>query len=915
MKILDLDTLNDIRQTGMRKLLPGIPRIGVGMGTCGIGNGAADVMAALNEKLEERGVQAMVVPVGCFGFCAAEPLVNVHVPHQPLVILSGVTVDDVDAIVEAVKSGEPPSVKRMCKIESWDHVTAHIRYGEGLPDVPHWNEVPFFKGQKKVVLRHSGLINPEDIEEYIAVGGYQALHQARQAPDPSAIIEEIKRAKLRGRGGAGYPTGVKWDLLRKAKSDRKIMICNADEGDPGAYMNRNEIESDPHSLVEGMLIGALATGSTDGVVYLRAEYPLAVERLEKALEHARAAGLIGEDIFGEGFSFDMQLVEGAGAFVCGEETAMIASLEGKAGRPRPRPPYPAEKGLWGRPTNINNVETWFNVPVIVARGGDWFASMGTPSSAGTKVFSLVGKIKNTGLVEMPLGTKLEDIVYGSGEGSPEGRELKAVQTGGPSGGCIPAQHFHTPVDYEALAALGAIMGSGGVVVMDEDTCMVDVARYFVEFSRSESCGKCTPCRAGLDQALSILNRITNGTADFSDLNELRDLGYMIQEASLCGLGQTAPNPVLTTLQYFRNEYDEHIRTSRCRSGVCEKLFVSPCENDCPLHMRIPIYLTLFKEKKREEATELVWLENPLPASTGRLCPAACEQRCRRISVDGPVNMKEAHRFIADQAFAGGTDALKARLAERKQDATGKRVAVMGGGPSGLTAAYYLALLGHEVDVYEAREEPGGYLRYDVPRFQLPVAALDQEIDIIRSLGVTFHTGQRLGTDVKINEIEKDHDAVFVGTGAPQPANDGSGVSMHMAYLRDSLLTLTSEGAVSADPVTGRTDRPHTYAGGAVTGGAPNLAEAMAQAKGAALAIDRLLTGEDRTAVLVGTYTYRRMPMLKALGGERHESEVRELGQGADTQDELLTGLSDEDALNESRRCLRCDVKSECVHPR
>jgi NADH-quinone oxidoreductase subunit F len=915
MKILDLDTLNDIRQTGLQKLLPGKPRIGVGMGTCGIGNGAADVMAALREQLDARGLQAMVVPVGCFGFCAAEPLVNVHLPHQPMVILSGVTVEDVPAIVDAVKNGEPPGVKRMCKVEAWDHVTAHIRYGEGLPEVPHWHEVPFFQGQKKVVLRHSGLINPEDIEEYIAVGGYQALHQARQAPNPASIIEEIKRAKLRGRGGAGYPTGVKWDLLRKTGAERKTMICNADEGDPGAYMNRNEIESDPHSLLEGMLIGALATGSTDGVVYLRAEYPLAVERLEKALSQARAAGLIGHDIFGGGFSFDMKLVEGAGAFVCGEETAMIASLEGKAGRPRPRPPYPAEKGLWGHPTNINNVETWFNVPVIVARGGDWFASMGTPSSAGTKVFSLVGKIKNTGLVEMPLGTKLEDIVYGAGEGSPGGRTLKAVQTGGPSGGCIPSQHFHTPVDYEALAGLGAIMGSGGVVVMDEDTCMVDVARYFVEFSKSESCGKCTPCRAGLDQALRILNRITDGSASFADLNELRDLGYMIREASLCGLGQTAPNPVLTTLQYFRNEYDEHIRTSRCRSGVCEKLFVAPCENDCPLHMRVPIYLTLLKEKKRDEATELVWLENPLPASTGRLCPAECETRCRRITVDGPVNMKEVHRYIADRAFEGSLDELNRRLADRQLPSTGKKVAITGAGPSGLTAAYYLALLGHAVDVYEAREEPGGYLRYDVPRFQLPLAVLEHEIDLIRGLGVTFHTGQRLGQDVKISDIEKDHGAVFVATGAPQPASDGSGVSMHMAYLRSELLTLNDHGGVSADALTGKTDRPHTYAGGAVTGGSPNLAEAMAQAKGAALAIDRLLTGEDRSGALVGTYKYRRMPMLKALGGERHESEVRELGPGADSLQEVLTGLGDEDALNESRRCLRCDVKAECVHPR
>lgn len=466
MRIHDLDGLHDIRRTGLMKLLPGKPRIGVGMGTCGMGNGAREVFQALERELERQGVDAQLTPVGCFGFCAAEPLVNVHIPGLPLAVLCEVKADDAAAIVRAIALRQPPLEKVLCKIEEWDHLTGHVMYGRDLPEVPHWNEIPFFKGQKKIVLRNCGLINPEDIEEYIAVGGYHAFYQATQKPNVTEIIEEVKKSKLRGRGGAGYPTGVKWDLLSKAVADQKYIICNADEGDPGAYMNRNEIESDPHMLIEGMLIGAFAMGASEGIVYLRAEYPLAVQRLKRAVAEAREFGLIGDNVLGTSFCFDIKLVEGAGAFVCGEETAMIESLEGRAGRPRPRPPFPAQKGLWGKPTNINNVETWCNVPVIVARGGAWFSEIGTAQSTGTKVFSLVGKIRNTGLVELPLGTPLKNVIYDIGQGSPGGKRVKALQSGGPSGGCIPADNFDVTIDYESLAQIGAIMGSGGMVVMN-----------------------------------------------------------------------------------------------------------------------------------------------------------------------------------------------------------------------------------------------------------------------------------------------------------------------------------------------------------------------------------------------------------------------------------------------------------------
>ena len=400
-----------------------------------------------------------------------------------------------------------------------------------------------------------------------------------------------------------------------------------------------------------MIIGGYVMGATEGIIYVRAEYPLAVHRLMRAIEQARDYGLLGDNILGRDFSFNIQLVEGAGAFVCGEETALIASLEGRAGRPRPRPPFPAQHGLWGKPTNINNVETWYNIAPIVTKGPAWFTETGSPKSSGTKVFSLVGKVRNTGLVEMPLGAPLKTFVYDIGEGGDSGKQIRAVQTGGPSGGCIPHEMFETAVDYESLAQIGSIMGSGGMVVMDEDNCMVDVARYFIEFTQSESCGKCVPCRVGLDQALRILNGVTHGQAKTDELELLDDLGRMIRDCSLCGLGQSAPNPVLTTMRHFRHEFEDHIVAKRCRAGVCEDLALSPCENSCPLHMNIPRFLTLYKEGRLEEAFESVVMDNPLPASTGRVCQHPCDNRCRRQTLDEAVNMREVHRFIADSIYA------------------------------------------------------------------------------------------------------------------------------------------------------------------------------------------------------------------------------------------------------------------------
>ncbi|MDD5505549.1 MAG: FAD-dependent oxidoreductase [Candidatus Omnitrophica bacterium] len=801
MIIKSAEDLKTIKEKGLAKLLPRHARIGVGMGTCGIGNGAEELFQAFKVALGKRKIPALLTKVGCFGFCAQEPLVNISLPAKPLVILNRVLPKDVDPIVRELANNNINPKRALCKIEKWDHLTGEISYGKGFELIPDWDKIPFFKGQKKIVLRDCGLINPEDIEEYIAVGGYLALSNVLRDLKPEAVIAEVKKSKLRGRGGAGFPTGIKWELMRKENSEEKYIICNADEGDPGAYMNRNESESDPHMLLEGMIIGAYAMGASRGIIYVRAEYPLAVERIKIAIKQARGYGLLGENILGSGFSFDLQLVEGAGAFVCGEETALISSLAGKSGRPHPRPPFPAQKGYLDKPTNINNVETWSNIPVVIAKGADWFMQTGTKNSSGTKVFSLVGKIKNTGLVELPLGSTLQALVYNIGAGTGTNKKVKAVQSGGPSGGCIPAALFNTPIDYETLAVLGAIMGSGGMVVMDDDNCMVDVARYFTEFTTSESCGKCTPCREGLTQSLNILANITKGKASLNEMQDLEDLGVVIKDTALCGLGQTGPNPVLTTLKYFKHEYEEHIKEQRCDGGICSDLFVSPCENSCPLHMNIPGFLELFKEGKLSEAFECIIRDNPFPSSSGRICHFHCKMRCRRDDIDYPVAQGEIHRYIADQVYKSGKEAgIIGRLAKERLPKTGKRVFIIGAGPCGLTAAFYLSRLGHDVSVCEANSEPGGVLRYGIPEYRLPKAVLRKEIAFVQKMGAKILCNKKIEAkdlDKKIQES----DAVFLATGAYKnmslgiPGEGLKGVLSGTAFLEDV--------AVGRDPFIGK----------------------------------------------------------------------------------------------------------------
>ena len=519
---------------------------------------SAEIIETLESELKAKGLEneIKVIKTGCFGLCALGPIMIVY-PEG--CFYSEVKVEDVPEIVE-----EHLLKGRMVKRLIYDETITQ-------DEIKPLNETNFYKKQNRIALRNCGVIDPESIEEYIAMDGYQALAKCLTEMTPEEVIQVVKDSGLRGRGGGGFPTGLKWSFTAKNAADQKYVVCNADEGDPGAFMDRSVLEGDPHCIVEAMTICGYATGATEGYVYVRAEYPIAVARLDKAIRDARENGLLGKNIFDSGFDFDLHIRLGAGAFVCGEETALMTSIEGNRGEPRPRPPYPAVKGLFGKPTTENNVETFANIPQIILHGAEFFSSMGTEKSAGTKVFALGGKINNTGLVEVPMGTTLREVIEDIGGGIPNGKKFKAAQTGGPSGGCIPASLMDTPIDYDNLTAIGCMMGSGGLIVMDEDNCMVDIAKFFLDFTVDESCGKCTPCRIGTKRMMEILEKITDGKATLADLDELEKLAYYIKENSLCGLGQTAPNPVLATLRFFKDEYIAHIVDKKCPAGVCKAL--------------------------------------------------------------------------------------------------------------------------------------------------------------------------------------------------------------------------------------------------------------------------------------------------------------------------------------------------------
>lgn len=557
-------------------------RVLIGMGTCGRAAGAEDILDVLNKELAKRNIRADILPVGCIGLCYAEPLIEVIKPGKPSVFYGNLTPEFMSEIVADYLTGDNPRPD-----------LALGTRGEGTLDgIPRLFDLPVLKPQVRISLRNCGNIDPENINHYIANGGYEGLAKALRMKSQE-VIDEVRKSGLRGRGGAGFTTGVKWQFCHDAPGDMKYVICNADEGDPGAFMDRALLEGDPHAVLEGILIGAYAIGAPEGYIYIRAEYPLAIQRLRIAIKQMEECGLIGENIMGSDFGFHIKIKEGAGAFVCGEETAMMASIEGRRGMPRSRPPFPAQSGLWEKPTNINNVETWSNVSAILAKGADWYGGYGTEKSKGTKNFSLAGKVVRTGLIEVPMGISLREIVYEIGGGIPEGKRLKAVQTGGPSGGFIPESLIDLPVDYESLTAAGSIMGSGGMVVIDEDTCMVEMTKFFLTFTQSESCGKCIPCRWGTKQMLDILVDITEGKGRPGDVELLQELGESVKASSLCGLGQTAPNPVLTSVRYFRDEYEQHIVEKRCPAMQCQALisyYILPdkcegcmiCARGCPV---------------------------------------------------------------------------------------------------------------------------------------------------------------------------------------------------------------------------------------------------------------------------------------------------------------------------------------------
>jgi len=598
-KVKNPQDLHRVKREGLKSLYPkSRTRITVGMASCGLATGADSIFNNIADMAKNREDQFLVVPVGCVGFCQREPLVDVLIPGLPRVTFSKVDKDKLNEILEYLLENRINGALASWRCDEDGFLINNVKrklcngiLPSDIKSLQLYNEIPFFKKQLKIALRNCGFINPESIEEYIARGGYHTFYKVLAEMTPQEVIQEVQKSGLRGRGGAGFPTGKKWEICRNSKGDTKYIICNADEGDPGAYMDRSVLEGDPHSVIEGMLIGAYAIGAIEGYIYVRSEYPLAIERFNKAINDAKMHGFLGENIFGKDFNFGINVSQGAGAFVCGEETSLIASIEGRLPEPRLRPPFPVESGMWRNPTNINNVETWSVIPVIIARTGDWFARIGTEHSKGTKVFSLVGKIENTGLIEVPMGTKLKEILK-IGGGIPHNRKFKAIQTGGPSGGCLPARLLDLPVDFDKLAEAGSMMGSGGMVVMDEDTCMVDVAKYFLEFLKDESCGKCVSCREGTQQMYEIVKRITEGKGKEEDIALLENLGEVVKTASMCGLGQTAANPVLSTIRYFRDEYKAHIEEKRCPALVCKKLIsyvIEPelcngctvCAKSCP----------------------------------------------------------------------------------------------------------------------------------------------------------------------------------------------------------------------------------------------------------------------------------------------------------------------------------------------
>jgi len=751
-RISSIEEFISFRKSILNEPEDNIPTLVISAGTCGQASGANDVMRIAKRYILENNLHQKVAirVTGCLGFCEIEPFILVEPENY---IYPNLKTEDVPGVIEATVKKE---------------IVKELMYRENDNDKVYCTleEIPFYKYQTRTILKRNQKIDPIRIFNYLKAGGYSAFEKVISNPDQEWIINEIKKAELRGRGGAGFPTGLKWENARNSGNDsvKKFVVCNADEGDPGAYMDRNVLEGNPQLIIEGMIIAGIAIGATQGFVYVRSEYPLAIKHSMIAIRQARDLGILGKNILGTGIDFDIEIIRGAGAFVCGEETALIKSIEGQMGQPKQRPPYPVYKGIWGCPTSINNVETFANVPVIISEGADEYIKVGMPGARGTKIFSLVGKIKNTGLVEVPLGTTIHEVVYKIGGGSSGKTKIRAIQTGGPSGGCIPEEMFDLPINYESLNKVGSIMGSGGMIVMDENTCMVDIAKYFTNFLQEESCGKCSTCREGTQRMNEILTDITEGRGTMENLTLLEEFGPVIKDASMCGLGQTAPNPVLATIKYFREEYIDHIVKKKCKATVCKEIVSSPCQYTCPIDTDVPLYVSLIAIQKYADALKVIKDENPFASVLSRVCHHPCEYKCKAGEGGDPVAIRDLKRFATDYGIENNFFSTT----EPVEKTNGIKVAVIGSGPAGLTCSFYLSKKGYEVTVFEKESVIGGMLALGIPEYRLPREILNADLNYIKSAGMEMKTDSALGEDYTLDGLfDQGYKAVFLATGSHQ----------------------------------------------------------------------------------------------------------------------------------------------------
>ena len=749
-KLKSINELKELKSKIIAECDTSIPTIVISAGTCGQASGANDLIRITKRELITNGLTNKIHLriTGCHGFCEMEPSVLIE-PSR--IFYPKVTTENMSKIIKSIHRKEILS----------DLLFHHPETGK---PIIKQDDIPFYNKQKRTLLSINEKIDPIRLFNYLEVGGYDSFIKTLESSDPHRVVQEVKSSGLRGRGGGGFSTGTKWEMLAAQRNGKeKYLVCNADEGDPGAYMDRSLLEGNPHSIIEGMLIGAFATGATTGIVYVRNEYPLAIKHLIIALRLAREFGLLGENILGTGFSFDINIVRGAGAFVCGEETALIKSVEGKMGEPRQRPPFPIEKGINGKPTVINNVETWANIPIILKLGADEYSKIGTMKNSGTKIFSLVGKVKNTGLVEVPMGITIKEIIFDIGGGAPSRAKIKAVQTGGPSGGCIPIEKFDLPIDYDSLSSAGSIMGSGGMIVMDERTCMVDLAKYFTNFLKDESCGKCFVCRKGTQRMHELLKDISMGLGTMEKLALLEELALVVKDTSMCGLGQTAANPVLSTIKYYRKEYLEHINQKKCSAGVCSDLVGAPCQSTCPIGTEAWRYIAHIANGEYEKAYFAIREANPFPSVCARVCSHPCEYMCRSGTSGGQaIAIRALKRFITDRIEPSTYKPVR----EKDNRKSKFKVAVVGAGPAGLTAAHYLSLKGYKITVFEKDEIPGGMLTSGIPSYRLPRDVIKKEIDALIDKNITLRTNTVLGKDITIDSLfDKGFSAVFLAMGA------------------------------------------------------------------------------------------------------------------------------------------------------